>query len=98
MITSNIDYERCSCSTSNTPQIQEVKEVGIFAQTQETDAILTEIMHLLDRFKQEIRNYSVPTEEHKTVEATCFRDAVAIVNSKAYAIKGDLERIMAEFH
>lgn len=98
MITSNVDYERCSCSTKNIPEIQEIKAVGIFEQTKETDEVLTEIMHMLDRFKREIRNYPVPTDEYKAIEATCFRDAVTMVNEKAFAIKGDLDRIMAEFH
>lgn len=98
MITSNIDYERCSCSTKNTPEIQEVKAIGIFEQMRETNEVLTEVLYMLDRFKREIRNYPVPEEKCNAIEATCLRDEVTMVNEKAFAIKGDLERIMAEFH
>lgn len=98
MITNNIEYERCSCSTKNTPEMPEIKAVGIFEQTRETDAVLTEIMYMLDQFKRAIRNYPVPKDENKISEPACFRDAVTIVNEKAFAIKADLERIVAEFH
>ena len=101
MITSNIDYERSSCSTRNTPHIEEVKEVkeiGIFTQTQETNNILTEIMHLLVRFEQEINERSARTDINDEVQAACYRDEVAMINAKAHVIRADLERIMDAFH
>ena len=73
------------------------KAPGIFAQMKETDEVLTDIMFMLDMFKHEIRGYDIPQGECKPAEPTCFRDAIAMVNSKAYAIKGDLERLIGEF-
>ena len=97
---SNVDYDRCSCSTRNETEIPTLdpKVPGIYEMTKETDEVLTEIMLMLDVFKREIRAYAVPTEgECKPIEPTCFKDSVAMVNSKAFAIKGDLARIIGEF-
>lgn len=97
---SNIDYHRSSCSTRNEeiPMVDpEVKAPGIFEQMRETDEVLTEIMQMLDLFKREVRSYDIPVDECKPIEPTCFKDAVSIVNSKAYAIKGDLARIIGKF-
>lgn len=85
------------CDTKLETKELEVKEVGIYAQTNETRQVLTEILFMLDQFKHEIRNYDVP-EGAKNVEPTCFRDEVAYINTLAFAIKGDLSRLMDEFH
>ena len=98
MIMSNIDYERSSCSVANIPEIPETKVAGIFEQARQTDKVLAEIMYMLDTFKREIRNYPIPTDEYKEIEPTCFKETVMALNDKAFAIKGDLERILAEFH
>ena len=98
MITTNINYDHCSCSTKNAPELAEVKTIGIFEQMRETDEVLTEIMCMLDAFKRAIRNYPIPKDEQKVIEPECFRDAVTMVNEKALAIRGDLGRIIGEFH
>jgi hypothetical protein len=75
----------------------ENKAPGIFEQVRETDEVLTEIMTMLDQFKHDIRAYDIPKDECKPIEPTCFKDAICIVNSKAWAIKGEIARIIGEF-
>lgn len=84
-------------SSCNPTEVKlEVKEPGIFDQMKETRQCLTEVLFMLDQFKHEIRDHKIPTDE-KAAEPTCFKDEVACVNSLAFAIKGDLHRLMAEF-
>ena len=75
----------------------ETKEVGIYDQTKETRQVLTEVLFMLDHFKREIRDYNVP-EGERAIEPTCFRDEVSCINNLAFAIRGDLSRLMDEFH
>lgn len=82
-------------STCN--EVKEVKEPGIYEQTKETRQILTEVLFMLDQFKREIRDYKIPEGEN-AIEPSCFRDEVACINNLAFAIRGDLTRLMDEFH
>lgn len=96
MIYAHVNMDECSCSTKYTEEKIEVKEPGIYERTRETRQILTEVLFMLDEFKREIRNYEIPNDE-KAFEPVCFKDEVACVNSLAFAIKGDLSRLMCEF-
>ena len=58
---------------------------------------MTEVLFMLNQFKREIRDYNIPEGEN-AIDPTCFRDEVASVNSLAFAIRGDLTRLMDEFH
>lgn len=78
-------------------EVKEVKEPGIYEQSKETRQILTEVLFMLDQFKREIRDYKIP-EGEKALEPSCFRDEVSCINSLAFAIRGDLTRLMDEFH
>ena len=78
-------------------KVKETKEPGIYEQTKETRQVLTDVLFTLNQFKREIRDYNAPEGEN-AVEPSCFKDEVAYINSLALAIRGDLLRLMDEFH
>ncbi len=78
-------------------EAKEAKELGIYEQTKETRQILTEVLFALNQFKREIRDYNTP-EGESSIEPSCFKDEVSYINSLAFAIRGDLIRLMDEFH
>ena len=78
-------------------EVKEVKEPGIYEQTRETRQILTEVLFMLDQFKSEIRDYKIP-ENERAADPACFRDDVACINRLSFAIRGDLTRLIDEFH
>ena len=92
-------YERTTMdtvSTCNEPKL-EIKELGIYEQMKETREVLTEVLFTLDQFKREIGNYDIPKDE-RALEPTCFKEEVSQIKMLAFAIRGDLGRLMDEFH
>ena len=94
MTYANTNISEVPCTES---KIQNATEPGIFDMTKETRANLIEILYMIDLFKREIRDYKIPTDE-KAVEPTCFKDEVASIHGLAAAIRGDLCRLLDEFH
>ena len=97
MIYANVNMGEVSSCAAHTKEVVEPKEPGIYDRTKETREILTEVLLMLDQFKHEIRCYNIP-EGEKALEPSCFKDEVAYVNELAFAIKGDLLRLIHEFH
>lgn len=98
MIYAHTNMNEVSPCTERTEEKTEIKEVGIYGQLLETRQVLTEVLFMLDQFKREIRNYEETPYCEKVLEPSCFRDEVGYVNSLAFAIKGDLARLIDEFH
>lgn len=96
MIYAHVNMDELSSCTHNPERPVEIKEPGIYEVAKETRQALTEVLFMLDEFKREIRDYKIP-EGEKALEPTCFRDEMACINSLAFAIKGDLSRLMSEF-
>ena len=97
MIYAHVNMDEVSSSTKYTEEKFDVKEPGIYEKAKETRMILTEVLFMLDQFKREIRDYNI-TEGEKPFEPSCFKDEVSYINSLAHAIRGDLTRLMDEFH
>lgn len=90
--------EVSSCDCRKEPVNELSRERGIYDYTKETRQTLTEILSMLYTFKQEIRDHNIPGPEcEKAMEPSCFKEDVALVNDLAFAIKGDLTRLMDEF-
>lgn len=70
---------------------------GIYNYSNETREVLSEVLEMLCRFRREVGYYDVETKEARANEPTCFKDEVAMIHALAFAIKGDLLRIMKEF-
>lgn len=93
------NHEKCCCSeTANAPEIRDVKELGIYEKTRDTRDVLLKTLELLNVFKAEVCG---PWETEgmcfDLTEPTCFKEEVERINDLAYAIKGDLTRLIETF-
>lgn len=92
------DIPVCEARSAEKKHIEtECKERGIYDIAHETRDVLIEVMNMLDSFKHEIRDDTCP-DGWKYTEPSCFRNELIMIKEMALAVKGDLNRLIGEFH
>ena len=76
----------------------EVREPTIFEVANETKATLHEVLEMLCVFSREIENRPDTEAKLGMPEACCFTDDIHIARDLAFAIRGDLKRLISKFH
>lgn len=97
MIYAHTNMNEVSPCTERTEEKPGINGVGIYGQMLETREVLREVVCMLDQFRREIRSYDEIPDYGKVDEPSCFRDEVNYVNNLAFAIRGDLARLIDEF-